>query len=159
MGLEAWDIKRLNSHLWNIQVILWHSTCIIPLQYFTMFMYYTIYNTTTFHNDVASACSPSPFLFFLSSISNMVLVMTSKNWEPDMKIVFTPSLSTSTNTLSTYGGNFSTTHSNTTWKAIFWRPFFIRQNAPSFFSCCLKWRGSQQKYRKHTHMLKKVPSQ
>ena len=45
----------------------------------------TIYNTTTFHNDVASACSPSPFLFFLSSISNMVLVMTSKNWEPDMK--------------------------------------------------------------------------
>ena len=48
------------------------------------------------------------------------------------KIVFTASLSTSTNTLSTYGGNFSVTHSNTTWKAIFWRPFFIRQNAPSF---------------------------
>ena len=48
------------------------------------------------------------------------------------KIVFTASLSTSTNTLSTYGGNFSVTHTNATWKAIFWRPFFIRQNAPSF---------------------------
>lgn len=132
MGLEAWDIKRLNSHLWNIQVILWHSTCIIPLQCFTMFMYwlYIILQHSTMMSRLLA-----PLLLFYSFCPPYQIWCWSwplKTGSLTWKIVFTASLNTSTNTLSTYGGNFSVTHSNATWKAIFWRPFFIRQNAPSF---------------------------
>ena len=132
MGLEAWDIKRLTVtyEIYRSSYgILDASSRYNVLQCLCTILYIILQHFTMMSRLLA------PLLLFYSFCPPYQIWCWSwplKTGSLTWKIVFTASLSTSTNTLSTYGGNFSVTHTNATWKAIFWRPFFIRQNAPSF---------------------------